>query len=418
MNNVFYGWVILAGLFLIYTASNGIVLNTVPLFYPSLIAEFGWDEAQVTLPISLFFLGSAFASPIGGALLDRYSAKTLMIIGLIAITAALAYIPFVNALWELVAIYLVFAAGLAIGGLIPSMVLLTRWFVKYRGIAVGILLMASNFGGAIFPLMIGGTLADSGWRAAAFLLAGIGGVMMLLPVLFLIRNRPEEMGLAADGAPGTAVNDEGGAMSALGDGPTLGDAVKTPIFYLLCFVTAVMWFCIVGLLQHQSIYLGQDLGISVGSLALVFSLFFWCALAGNVIFGYLSDHFDKSLIMLLAMTCLTLGLVLLRMAEPGAMPVIYAFAVVSGLGYSGSFTMIQLSVAEFFSGKSYGKILGVFVFVDTLAGAWGALVLGNMRVAQGSYLPSFNMMIGLCLAAIVSVLLLNRYKSKMHAEVA
>ncbi len=413
MKTVFYGWYVLAGLFLVYMASNGIVLNTLPLFFPDLMQDFAWDEAQVTQPVGIFYLASAFASPVGGILLDRYSPKILMVIGLTTITAALAAIPFMSELWHFIAIYCVFAAGLAIGGLIPSMVLLTRWFDRYRGIAVGFLLMATNLGGWLFPLLISDALVNDGWRAAMFILIFLGGVMMLVPTLLLVRDRPQDMGLQPGGGP--QESDAGPVQVATSSATdlTLKQALQSPIFYLLAFVTAVMWFCIVGLLQHQSIFIGQDLAIDTASLAFIFSTFFGCALLGNLVFGYLSDHFDKGLIMLAAMVSLTLGLILLRSAEAGGVSLLYIFALVAGLGYSGSFTMIQLTIAEFFSGASYGKILGTFVFVDTLAGSMGAIVLGSMRVAQGSYVPAFNMMIGLCLAALVSVLYLNRQKQKM-----
>jgi len=413
MSRIFLGWWVLFGLFITYTASNGILISTLPLFYPELMKEFGWNATQMTLPATLFFLGTAVMAPVAGILVDRWSAKIVMIVGVVIITAALGLYPFVSTLAHLNMVHLAFALGLALGGLLPSMLILTRWFVRYRGISVGILLMASSFGGAIFPLIIKDTLVDDGWRAALLLIAVIAGFMMILPLIFWVRNHPNDVNLHADGDDGSLGSDESkeNAFPPNG-GPTLKEAIKTPVFYLLAFATATLWFCIVGMLQHQSIYLGQDLAISMETLALVFSVFFWCAMFGKFIFGFLSDHFNKGHIMLLAVISLGIGLFIIRMAESGGIPVIYAYAAIYGAGYSGAFTMIQLVIAEYFAGNAYGKILGVFVFIDTVAGALGTRVLGLMRDAYGSYMSGFNLMIALCAIASVCIIVMNQLNKR------
>lgn len=413
MSRIFLGWWVLFGLFITYTASNGILISTLPLFYPELIKEFGWNEAQVTLPATLFFLGTAVMAPVAGYLVDRWSARIVMVIGVIIITVALGFYPFISSLAQLNVLHIGFAFGLALGGLLPSMLILTRWFVRYRGISVGILLMASSFGGAIFPLIIRDTLVDEGWRAALLILAIAGGVMMILPLLLWVRSHPRDANLHADGGDGSSDSNEAkeGALPT-NTGLTLKEAVKLPVFYLLAFATATLWFCIIGMLQHQSIYLGQDLAIDMETLPLVFSVFFWCAMFGKFIFGFLSDHFNRGHIMLLAVINLGIGLIIVRMAESGGIITIYAYAAVYGAGYSGAFTMIQLMIAEFFAGHAYGKILGVFIFIDTVAGALGTRILGEMRVAFGSYIPGFNLMIALCAIASICIIVMNQLNKR------
>lgn len=410
MGGIFYGWFVLVGLFVAYTASNGIVINTLPLFNPDLIREFGWDEAQVTSPAGIFFLGAALLAPVGGYLVDRFPPQRVMLFGLVSITLALACYPLITALWQLFIIYIVFAVGLSCGGIIASMLLLTRWFVRYRGLAVGILLMASSFGGALFPL----AYVDGAWRTSIVIITVIGGAMMILPILLLVRNRPQDMGLHPDGADADpAAQSDGAGGSSAAAGPTLAQAVRTPVFWLLAFATGTMWFCIVGVLNHQPIYFDRDVGLGLESdssgswVPLILSTFFWAAVVGKVLFGYLSDIFDKGLIMFISVINLLLGLVVLRLVGPGDIGTAFMFALVYGVGYSGAFTMIQLMIAEFFSGASYGKILGCFTLVDTLAGSLGIFVLGYMRVQLESYVPSFNLMIALCVVAAGCVHVMN-----------
>ncbi|MEM9302527.1 MAG: MFS transporter [Pseudomonadota bacterium] len=407
MRGIFYGWWVLLGLFLIYTANNGILMHTLPLFYPALTEEFGWNQEQVTQPASYLFILAAFLTPFMGALFDRFSTRLIMVFGIAAVVLPLAFYSRISSLGELTVIYLVGAVGLAGSGLMPNMLILTRWFRRYRGRAVGILLMGSSLGGALFPLVAGETLAEQGWREASQLIAVIGAVMMVVAIALLVRNRPEDMGLAPDGDPEpTAALDA--ASAAATAGPTLGDAVRTPAFYLLLFATGGMWFCIVGIIQHQSLYFGDDLGVDTATLARIFSAFFWSAIVGKLLFGFLADRFDKTLVMLASVFNLTIGLLILRHADPTSSLSLYGYAVVYGIGFSGAFAAIQLVIADFFAGASYGKILGVFTMVDSIAGAMGIQYLGAQRVADGNYLQTLNEMIGLTLviAAVVGALYL------------
>ena len=324
-------------------ANNGILMYTLPLFYPELIAEFGWNAEEVTRPAALFFVVAALLTPFMGALFDRYPTKRVMMFGILALVAGLACYPFVTSLAQLTAIYMVFAVGLAGCGLVPHMLILSRWFKRYRGLAAGLLLSGSSFGGAIFPLIAKETLLTQGWRPALALVAIIGSVMMLIAALWLVRNSPQELGLAPDGAapdePAPATPGAGPASAPAG--VTLRQAAATPVFYLLAFVTATLWFCIVGMLQHQSIFLSQDLGVDRADLPLIFSLFFWAAIIGKFAFGWLSDLFNKGVIMLLAVLCFAAGLALLPVITADNKTLLQLYAVLFGVGFGGTFSMIQ-----------------------------------------------------------------------------
>lgn len=407
MNRVFYGWILLGGLCLTYAASNGILLNTLPLFYPSLIEEFAWDAAEVTGPASLSFFATAVLSLGVGYLVDKFAPRPMMIIGSLLFVGVLLAFRYISTLDQMKMIYVGFSVALALNGILPSMVVTSRWFKRYRGLAVGILLMASSFGGAVLPLIVGPILAEDGWRTALITIAGVGFIMMVLPCVITLRNDPSEKGTVPDGKIEAEEVPEK-AVQGVAAGISVIDAMKTPMFYLLAFSTGVMWFCISGVVQHQSIYLGSDMALPGEQLAQVFSVFFFSSVIGKVLFGWLSDRYPKVNIMMLATANLTLGLVIFRFVDGDSMASILTYAVIYGIGFSGAFTMIQLMIAELFAGPTYGSILGVYVFIDTLAGGVGVLALGNMRVAFGSYIPAIDLMIGLCIAAFISILFIKR----------
>src|SRR5690606_19315441 len=97
-----------------------------------------------------------------------------------------------------------------------------------------------------------------------------------------------------------------------GQGPTLRQAVRTADFYLIAFATGGLWFCINGMLQHQTIAITQTHAVDAGVLPLLISAFFWAAVAGKVVFGVLGDRHDKAFVMLLGVIFLAAGLASLR----------------------------------------------------------------------------------------------------------
>ena len=379
---------------LIYAASNGITVHTLPLLYPPLIKEFGWTAAQMTLPATAFFLFGAVTSPPAGALFDRFPVRRVMLVGVMGLVLSLMCLPFISVLWQMVTIYLIFGLALSLCGLTASMVILTKWFDDMRGRATGLLLMSSSFGGAVFPLILGVGIETWGWRQAVGGVSIAAALMTLPALLFLVSDRSEEL------AEKTKSPSRDASSEKFAPGPTFLEAIKLPTFYLLAFATGAMWFAIVALTQHQSIYLVEDIGIDGSILPKVFSIFFACSVIGKFGFGWLGDHLNKELSMILSISLLTVGLIIVRFVTPDEIMFLFAYAVIAGIGFSGTFTTIQLLVAKHFSGGSYGKILASIVMIDSLAGGVGTRVVAMMRDASGSYDSGWELLIALCVIAI------------------
>lgn len=418
MNRTFYGWYVLGGVFFIYAVSNGIANFTLPLLYPSLMEEFGWNQEQVTRPAAIKFLFASAYNVAVGFLLDRYRPRPIMGAGALIMVFGLVSLIFISEIWHFAAAYLLLAFGMSMCGLVPCMVTVSRWFTKYRGRAVGILLMASSFGGFVLPLVIKGQLIDGAWRTAVLMMAGIGLVGMFLPVLWPVRARPSDIGEVPDGISSDEQSEADNEELGIAGGVTVREAARMPMFYLLLVATGILWFCITGLIQHQALYLVRDHGLDSGTMASVASVFFLCSIFGKFIFGFLSDHFSRSNIMLLAVINLAVGLVILRFVEGTDIKSVYLYAVVYGIGFSGTFTMIQVMIAELFAGPTYGRILGIYVGVDTIAAAGGIAALGQIRVAMGSYIPAIDLMLAMVAVAFCCVLVVKRISSQRTAVAA
>jgi len=383
-------WIVLSGLFLVYMASNGVTLHTLPLLYPELMDSFGWQASEVTLPATVFFVIGAVTSPPAGWLLDRYSSRAIIAIGSTLLTLGLLAYSATNSLWQLVAVYALLGLALSLCGLVSNMVMLTGWFDSGRGRATGILLMASSLGGALFPLAVGTGIEQLGWRQTV-LLTGVGvGSVMLGSVWLLLRDGRRVMPASASPEPSSGL------------GERVIPLLLTRRFAAIVFATGSLWFVIIALTQHQSIHLARDVGLARSALPSVFSLFFGCSVVGKFCFGLLSDRFDLHRVMATAILMLAIALIALSQMTPDATMLLYGYAVLAGLGFSGAFTCIQILIAAQYSGPLYGRILATIVLIDTLCGALGTQTIARIREWQGDYTFAF---IGMAVLATLSALM-------------
>ena len=389
-------WIVLGGLFLVYMASNGVTLHTLPLLYPELMDSFGWQASEVTLPATVFFVIGAVTSPPAGWLLDRYSSRAIIGFGSTLLTLGLLAYSATSSLWQLVAVYALLGLALSLCGLVSNMVMLTGWFDSGRGRATGILLMASSLGGALFPLAVGSGIEQLGWRQTV-LLTGVGvGSMMLGSVWLLLRDGRRLM--PDSPSPGPSSDREQRVIPL----------ILTRRFAAIVFATGSLWFIIIALTQHQSIHLARDVGLARSSLPSVFSLFFGCSMVGKFCFGLLSDRFDLHRVMASAILMLAIALLALSQMTASATALLYGYAVLAGLGFSGAFTCIQILIAAHYSGPLYGRILATIVLIDTLCGALGTQTIARVREWQGDYSSAFIGMAMLAALSAIVVLSLTR----------
>ena len=389
-------WIVLGGLFLVYMASNGVTLHTLPLLYPELMDSFGWQASEVTLPATVFFVIGAVTSPPAGWLLDRYSSRAIIGFGSTLLTLGLLAYSATSSLWQLVAVYALLGLALSLCGLVSNMVMLTGWFDSGRGRATGILLMASSLGGALFPLAVGSGIEQLGWRQTV-LLTGVGvGSMMLGSVWLLLRDGRRLM--PDSPSPGPSSDREQRVIPL----------ILTRRFAAIVFATGSLWFIIIALTQHQSIHLARDVGLARSSLPSVFSLFFGCSMVGKFCFGLLSDRFDLHRVMASAILMLAIALLALSQMTASATALLYGYAVLAGLGFSGAFTCIQILIAAHYSGPLYGRILATIVLIDTLCGALGTQTIARVREWQGDYTSAFIGMAALAALSALLVLSLSR----------
>ncbi len=402
MKNFYYGWIVLLCLTFIYFASNGYGYLSIPAFYPSLTDFFKVQPGVVPQLGTYTTLVIAFFSPLIGYFLDRNNPKRVLIIGVFMISISFYLFTKIENIEHLKYFNIGYAVSLCLGGIITCMYILNKWFDKHRGIALGIFLNASSLGAAFFKPYIGKLLAKNTWQDTSLHLFFIATVLLILP-LILIKSQPTD-------AQKEKSNEFTNQSKSLNFGISLKEAIGNHSFWILITVTMGLWFCINAIIFHNDTFL-KDLNLDSVERGKFGGIFFLCGVVGKLLFGFLSDKFNKKNIMIVSIGNILLGAILLKMSITNVelLPIV---AVVFGIGYSGSFTMIQLLIADFYMGKHYGTILGVFIMADTLAGAAGIFLLGSLRKSSGSYDSSFLSMIFICVFALFATFIIKKPQPK------
>ena len=392
----------LAGLTLMYATTNGVGAYALTVMRPLQIKSFGLDPQSAAFLPTLMFVTIAVTSPFVGWLLDRWNPRTIIAMGAFGATGLIFLQAYITSYSALCVFYVLYGICMSLCGIISFMYLVNKWFHHYKGLATGIVILGSSLGGIIFPRIA--VMAGSEWQKACMFL-GIMSAIFLLPTLLLIKAEPAAIGTVADGRlfP-ERPNTQPGKPDL-----SLGDALRSYVFYLVLIVTAILWFCIKGYLQNHG-FVMKDLGQTPATAAALLGYFSVMAIAGKLFFGYLSDRITKEYIMVSAICIMAAGFFMLNTLTASIF-LLKAFALVAGFGFGGAFTIIQVWVASIYSGKRYGSVLGIVIMIDELAGSAGMIVLGTLRKASGSFKGGLDLMMALCVVAIVSALLV-RYSRK------
>src|SRR6266545_1107071 len=168
----------------------GLALYGLPLYYDFMVREFGWSRTMVTSgnALSKLVVGPAFGFA-AGWIVDRFGPRRLMLAGIVMAGGALIGLGASTALWTFYVFYFFNALGYVCGGPLPNQVLLSQWFDRARGKAMGIAYLGIGVGGALVPLLANRLTQQFGWRGSLQAL-GVLIVLIALPLAYLVLERP------------------------------------------------------------------------------------------------------------------------------------------------------------------------------------------------------------------------------------
>lgn len=364
--------------FVVLFSIVGLALWGLPFYYDFMVQQFGWTRAQVTSgnALSKLLVGPAFGF-IAGWMVDRFGPRRLMMSGILMAGVALIGLGRISTLGMFYFFYVFNALGYVCGGPLPNQVLLSRWFNKSRGKAMGIAYLGIGAGGAAVPWVSHILVKHFGWQAALQIL-GLIIIAIAFPMAFFAKESP-------------GARKEPWAVSAA---PVKG-AFKRPAFYLLALGSMFSIAAVSGTQQNLKLFLSLDQHYAQAESTRILSLVLASSIIGRLLMGWLADRIAKKYVMLLIYALVAVAIPLLFFAQ--AKMAVSVFAVVFGIGLGGDYMIIPLMTAEIFGVKILGRLMGVILTADGVAEAVSPWLVGRLRDMTGSYSTGFLLLIGMAM---------------------
>jgi len=417
LQRVYYGWWIVFASMLVLSVGAGIYWLGFGVFFLPLANEFSTSRTALSGVIAISQLEGGLLGPVGGYLVDRFGPRRMMFIGVGIMGFGFLWMSVIDSLVMFYVIYLLLiSVGMSIGIRVPALVAPTNWFVRKRGIALGISTSGVGLGGLLVPLL-GWLIISLGWRPTAAI-AGILLWVVGIPLASVMRHRPEQYGLLPDGrtrASSAEPQEEGsGEGLRVEETPapdasdveatySIVEALKTPVFWLLSVVFGLRQLIIGAIGLHQVPFL-VDIGINPQMAATVLGMTALTSILGRLGFGWLADRIPKRFVMAITIGLAAMGpLILAYVTEWWHL---IFFVVIYGVGWGGGATTMSIVRAEYFGRRAFGTISGMMDFVQMFGLVLGPVFAGFMYdVTQSYYLAFIVFAISGMLGAIIMVFL-------------
>ncbi|MEZ5650889.1 MAG: MFS transporter [Burkholderiaceae bacterium] len=368
-SSVFYGWVVLAVTGVAIFASGPGQSHTFSVFVGPIGADLGLSKSQISSAYGVATLVAAFLLPRMGKLVDRFGQRRMLwLITLLLGVACLAF----GAVGGLITLAVGFGALRFLGQgslMLTSANLVAQWFSRKRGFALSLMVLGFAVSMAVHPPLGEWLIARYGWRWAWVVLGLMTWVLLLPPVLLLVVNRPEDVGLRPDGDAALA---EGEAAPAI-DGLDLKQGLRTPAFYLL----TVGWFGIAMLvttLHFYQVSILNHIGVGREIAARVFPVAALSMVLTMPFVGRMFDRFKTRYVF--AAGLIVLAIALLSITFVHDLSTAIAYAIVFGVTNAFSMTMFGYLMPRYFGRKHLGSLQGAGQLVAVVGASLGPLPVG------------------------------------------
>jgi MFS family permease len=400
-----YRWAICACSFLVLFVSNGMTLGGMAVFDIELmksLSEITGSEISVTqikLRDTIMFATASICGLGAGWLADKVGVKPMILVGLAILAAGNFLYANIQSLTQIYWIQAGFGVVLALCGLMINVYLISSWFEKGRGLAIGLVLAGTSLGNAFFPKLNTWLMTIGDWREVFGWIALVP--LALLPIaFFVLRNGPNSAGKNEAGDGGM----EGPKVLP---GYTLGEALKNRNFWIVAIIAMCTFYSILGMSANVFIYMSKS-DFSPADASTGVSILFIGGLIGKVVAGFLAESFGRKRILLTGLALMLAGAVSLLIAIQSDKSVpLWAGLIAFGFGGGGIYTLIQLLSSDLFGMRALGKILAAVNILDAAGGALGPVVTGRLYDTSGSYFLPFAVITALLLVATIAASLLN-----------
>lgn len=388
----YYGWIVLGTAGSSMFVRNAAGSLTFAVFVPLIADETDWSRALIGGAAAVGGLLATGASPPVGWAIDRYGARTVLVLSLIVLglsTIALAWLSVHVA---------IFYAAMAVGRIMFSSPLnvgaatvVGRWFVRQRGRATGLLFLSHSGGMVAFPLVATWVSVAWGWQTAWIVLGLMVYAIALAPAALLVAQRPEDVGLLPDG---DATEDNGAtgdssahvAEVAAGVEWTTRQAMRTPVLWVLAIGTGSLFLLQSGTNVYQADLLrSRGIDLSLSQLSIVVNAA--GTGLGSLLWGRVLEKMRVSYTYAIVALVMAIACGIFVVADTVALA--FIAAGLFGVAVAGILVVPPVAYANFFGRQSLGTIRGVTEPFTSLGQAIGAVASGLVFQFAGGYEIAF-----------------------------
>jgi len=370
-----------------------IAILAISPFIPPIEAEFGWSRVQVSLAATIVSYMVVFVSPLQGFLVDRLGPRKVILtsIPLFALSLASLYwlpdsLPIYYTIWVLIPL---FSIGLWPLGYLQA---ISQWFEKKLGLALGCANAGIGVGSTIVPLIVAALIAGYDWRTAFLGLAAIVFFVTWPVTFFTIKELSgEEIQATKRSASGTPFR----------------DAIREPVFFMLCAAFFLLGLTATSLVTQQ-VPLLIEAGWTQTDASFVQALFGFALLFARVFIGFIIDHFFAPRVMQIVSVGGAVSCVLYAIAPDAGI----LSALLLGFLLGAEFDVLAFLIKRYFGNVAYGRLYGVIFGVFYLGSGLGIVGLAAIRQAFGSYDAGLFMAAGILLSCVVLTAFFPDYRYK------
>ena len=405
----YYGWVVVGASGTAVFARMAPAITTLTVFIYPMSQELGWSRTLISGAVSAGALSSIVLSPVIGWAIDRFGSRPVLVSGVLTVGASM-----ISMAWATLpaTFYLAYAAARVVfhtASPIGASTVVSRWFIRMRGRAIGVVFFCGAIGGVVFTMTAAVVIDSFGVEAAWISLGVIVLAVAFLPNVLLVAERPEVFGLRPDGDTDTTDYPHrgqqiGASATAVADSDswTIAQATRTLAFWILVLTGFATFFVHAGVNVHIAAYL-QDKGLSLTNAAAVVTASWVVSAAGSVAWGWLLERAPARVLYAVMLAMLAGSVLLLFSASNigGAL----AAATLIGLVAAGGNITPAVMYADYYGGASLGKIRGMGEIGVLVGQSTGPLLAGVVFDLRGSY--TLILIIFSAIAATGSVLVLN-----------
>ena len=405
---IFYGWIIVFACMILTATSTGFLSYLNALFVEPVTSSLGFARTEYMVHNTLSTVASMIAMPVIGALYSKYSIRTMVMSGAVIGAAGLLIFSFSD---HLIGFYIggiLRGIGMSTFGGIPIAILLANWFYEKRGLVTGIAYMGSAFVSSVLSPPIANFIASNGWRLTYKLLSAAIMITIIPTVLFLIKEKPADIGLKPYGTP-----EKNETVSAENNGFPRKEALKMPAFWFFAAAVFLMGMFTSGTQQHLVAY-WTSVGNSAILAASYYSVVMFFSMLSKLGLGIIFDKFRAGTASILCGSVAALGFVGLVLFPTGRgifIPVVLF----------GSTTALQVIATtyltvKFFGEKDFGMLYGLINTVLFLGVSIGVTFSALIYDLSGGYTIAWLIYAGTAVAMTLFLVAADRLSIKAFKE--